>query len=176
MSTTPGNDGIAAHVRGILAGIGEDPDREGLQKTPERVEKALQFLTAGYQQTVEEAIGGALFEERHESMILVRDIELYSLCEHHMLPFFGRAHVAYIPHGRIMGLVADDDGAGAEGAGLFDEQGGAVVRREQVHGEPAGMGGDDLQGLPAHRAGGSEDADAPALLFVHGAGCVQKAM
>ncbi len=104
MSTTPGNDGIAAHVRGILAGIGEDPDREGLQKTPERVEKALQFLTAGYQQTVEEAIGGALFEERHESMILVRDIELYSLCEHHMLPFFGRAHVAYIPHGRIMGL------------------------------------------------------------------------
>jgi GTP cyclohydrolase I len=95
---------IAAHVRGILLALGEDPSRHGLEKTPDRVDAALRFLTRGYGQTVEEVIGDALFEEAHESMILVRDIELYSLCEHHMLPFFGRAHVAYIPHGRIMGL------------------------------------------------------------------------
>ena len=88
----------------MLAELGEDPDREGLLKTPERVDKSLRFLTRGYGQTVEEVIGDALFEESHESMIMVRDIELYSLCEHHMLPFHGRAHVAYIPHGRIMGL------------------------------------------------------------------------
>ena len=105
MSTTPAADAaIAAHVRGILHALGEDPSRDGLLKTPDRVDAALRFLTRGYGQTVEEVIGDALFEEAHESMILVRDIELYSLCEHHMLPFFGRAHVAYIPHGRIMGL------------------------------------------------------------------------
>ncbi len=88
----------------MLVELGENPDRVGLLKTPERVDKSLRFLTRGYGQTVEEVIGDALFEESHESMILVRDIELYSLCEHHMLPFYGRAHVAYIPHGRIMGL------------------------------------------------------------------------
>ncbi|HEX5632949.1 MAG TPA: GTP cyclohydrolase I FolE [Gemmatimonadales bacterium] len=95
---------IAPHVREILAAIGEDPDREGLLKTPERVEAAYRFLTRGYEQTVEEVLGDALFEEGHEDMILVRDIELYSLCEHHLLPFHGRAHVAYIPNGRIVGL------------------------------------------------------------------------
>jgi GTP cyclohydrolase I len=105
MSNTPAPDlTIAPHVRAMLAELGEDPDRDGLLKTPERVDKSLRFLTRGYGQTVAEVIGGALFEEAHESMILVRDIELYSLCEHHMLPFFGRAHVAYVPHGRIMGL------------------------------------------------------------------------
>lgn len=106
MSTTPATPEltIAPHVRAMLAELGEDPDRDGLLKTPERVDKSLRFLTRGYGQTVEEVIGDALFEESHESMILVRDIELYSLCEHHMLPFFGRAHVAYVPHGRIMGL------------------------------------------------------------------------
>jgi GTP cyclohydrolase IA len=106
MSNTPATPdlAIAPHVRAILAAIGEDPDREGLLKTPERVDKSYRFLTRGYAQTIEEVIGDALFEEPHESMILVRDIEFYSLCEHHMLPFFGRAHVAYIPHGRIMGL------------------------------------------------------------------------
>lgn len=105
MSTTPAADAaIAAHVRGILRALGEDPARDGLVKTPDRVDGALRFLTKGYGQTVEEVIGDALFEEAHESMILVRDIELYSLCEHHLLPFFGRAHVAYVPHGRIMGL------------------------------------------------------------------------
>jgi GTP cyclohydrolase I len=105
MSNIPAPDlTIAPHVRAMLAELGEDPDRDGLLKTPERVDKSLRFLTRGYGQTVAEVIGDALFEEAHESMILVRDIELYSLCEHHMLPFFGRAHVAYVPHGRIMGL------------------------------------------------------------------------
>jgi GTP cyclohydrolase I len=88
----------------MLAALGEDPDREGLAKTPERVEKSLRWLTRGYQQSVMDAVGDALFEEEHNSMILVRDIELYSLCEHHILPFFGRAHVAYIPNGKIVGL------------------------------------------------------------------------
>ena len=106
MSTTPANPDltIAPHIRAVLAELGEDPDRPGLLKTPERADKALRFLTRGYGQTVEDAIGDAIFEEPHEDMILVRDIEFYSLCEHHLLPFFGRAHVAYIPKGRIMGL------------------------------------------------------------------------
>jgi GTP cyclohydrolase I len=91
-------------VRRILAALGENPGREGLVKTPERVEGALRWLTQGYQQSVLDAVGDAVFEEAHQSMIMVRDIELYSLCEHHLLPFFGRAHVAYIPNGRIMGL------------------------------------------------------------------------
>jgi len=88
----------------MLEALGEDPDRDGLAKTPERVENALRWLTRGYGLSVMDAVGDALFEEDHNSMILVRDIELYSLCEHHMLPFFGRAHVAYIPNGRIVGL------------------------------------------------------------------------
>lgn len=98
--TTPFQD----EVRHILGALGEDPDREGLVKTPERVEKSLRWLTRGYGLSVMDAVGDALFEEQHNSMILVRDIELYSLCEHHLLPFFGRAHVAYIPNGRIVGL------------------------------------------------------------------------
>jgi len=96
--------GYAALVRRQLALIGEDPDREGLVRTPDRVAKAMHFLTAGYEMTVEQIVGSALFEEEHENMVMVRDIELYSLCEHHMLPFFGKAHVAYIPNGRIVGL------------------------------------------------------------------------
>ena len=95
---------FADHVREVLAAIGEDPGREGLLKTPERVESSLRFLTQGYNMTVAEVIGDAVFAEQHQSMIMVRDIELYSLCEHHLLPFFGRAHVAYIPHGKILGL------------------------------------------------------------------------
>jgi GTP cyclohydrolase IA len=96
--------GYAALVRQQLALLGEDPDREGLVRTPDRVAKAMHFLTAGYEMTVEQIVGSALFEEEHENMVMVRDIELYSLCEHHMLPFFGKAHVAYIPNGRIVGL------------------------------------------------------------------------
>ncbi len=95
---------LAPEVRSILVGLGEDPDRPGLAKTPERVEASLRWLTSGYGRTVEDAVGDALFEEEHDSMILVRDIEFYSLCEHHLLPFFGVAHVAYIPNGRILGL------------------------------------------------------------------------
>ncbi len=100
----PHPEPFADKVREILAALGENSGREGLLKTPERVEKSLRFLTQGYGMTVEEVIGDAVFEESHQSMIMVRDIELYSLCEHHLLPFFGRAHVAYIPDGKILGL------------------------------------------------------------------------
>ncbi len=95
---------IRDHVRAILASLGEDPEREGLLKTPERVEHAYRFLTRGYARDAGDVIGTALFEEAHDNMVVVRDIEFYSLCEHHMLPFFGKAHVAYIPDGRIVGL------------------------------------------------------------------------
>jgi GTP cyclohydrolase I len=95
---------FAEKVRDILAALGEDTEREGLLKTPERVEASLRFLTQGYHMSVADAIGEAVFAETHQSMIMVRDIELYSLCEHHLLPFFGRAHVAYIPNGKILGL------------------------------------------------------------------------
>ena len=95
---------IKPHVRAIIESMGEDPDRPGLQRTPERVEKAYRWMTRGYEMSVADVVGGGVFEESHENMILVRDIELYSMCEHHMLPFFGRAHVAYIPKGRIIGL------------------------------------------------------------------------
>ena len=84
--------------------LGEDPERSGLQKTPERVATAMAWLTRGYAQDVKAVVNGAIFEQHHEQMVVVRDIELYSLCEHHMLPFFGKAHVAYIPDGRIVGL------------------------------------------------------------------------
>ena len=99
-----GQDAYADLVRQQLALLGEDPDREGLVRTPERVAKAMSFLTGGYAMTVDDVVGSALFEEEHENMVMVRDIELYSMCEHHMLPFFGKAHVAYIPNGKIVGL------------------------------------------------------------------------
>ncbi|MFN3596857.1 MAG: GTP cyclohydrolase I FolE [Rubricoccaceae bacterium] len=95
---------LAGVARRQLELIGEDPAREGLVKTPERVAKALQFLTQGYAQDPEAILRSALFEESYAEIVLVRDIEIYSLCEHHMLPFFGKAHVAYIPDGRIVGL------------------------------------------------------------------------
>ena len=84
--------------------LGEDPSRDGLLKTPERVARSLAWMTRGYDTNVRDVIGGALFEESHESMVMVRDIEMYSMCEHHMLPFFGKVHIAYIPDGRIVGL------------------------------------------------------------------------
>jgi GTP cyclohydrolase I len=91
-------------IREQLRQIGEDPDREGLLKTPERVEKSLKWLTRGNDLTVEEVIGDAIFSEDHHNMVLVKDFEMYSMCEHHMLPFFGKVHIAYIPDGRIVGL------------------------------------------------------------------------
>ncbi|HWG52139.1 MAG TPA: GTP cyclohydrolase I FolE [Gemmatimonadaceae bacterium] len=93
-----------AHVRAILELIGENPEREGLLRTPQRVAASLSWLTRGYDQRVEDVVGDAVFEEEHTSMVMVRDIELYSLCEHHMLPFFGKAHIAYIPDNKIVGL------------------------------------------------------------------------
>src|SRR5678815_994732 len=95
---------IAPLVRGILAGVGEDPDREGLEKTPERVEKALKFLTRGYEQDPCEILNAALFTVTYDEMVVVKDIDLYSLCEHHLLPFHGKAHVAYLPNGKVVGL------------------------------------------------------------------------
>lgn len=95
---------IAAHVKEILRLLGENPDREGLVKTPERVAKALQFLTQGYSQDGGKIIQSAIFDEEYRQMVLVKDIELYSTCEHHMMPFLGKCHVAYIPNGKITGL------------------------------------------------------------------------
>ena len=97
-------DPIAGQVHSMLAALGEDPARQGLVRTPDRVAASLRWLTRGYHETARDVVGDALFDEDHDGMILVRHIELYSLCEHHMLPFFGRAHVAYIPDGRIVGL------------------------------------------------------------------------
>lgn len=95
---------IARHVAAILALLGEDPEREGLVKTPERVAKALQFITKGYQEDGVEIIRGAIFDEEYQQMVLVKDIDLYSTCEHHMMPFIGKCHIAYIPNGKITGL------------------------------------------------------------------------
>ncbi|NNN07299.1 MAG: GTP cyclohydrolase I FolE [Elusimicrobia bacterium] len=95
---------MESHVRDVLQDLGEDPRREGLVKTPHRVAKAWRELTSGYRVDVDALINGALFTESYNEMVLVRDISFYSLCEHHMLPFFGRAHVAYLPHKKIVGL------------------------------------------------------------------------
>ena len=95
---------IAAHYTHIIESLGEDVNREGLKKTPERVAKAMQYLTKGYNQDPEEILLSALFKENYRQMVIVKDIDFYSMCEHHMLPFFGKAHVAYIPDGYITGL------------------------------------------------------------------------
>lgn len=96
--------GLQELTRGWLSAIGEDPEREGLERTPHRVAKAWGFLTAGYGQTLEDVVGEGVFASEGSEMVIVKDIEFYSMCEHHMLPFYGRAHVAYIPDGKILGL------------------------------------------------------------------------
>src|SRR6202161_1803051 len=106
--TEPGGAGsavsIADYMREILQSIGEDPDRDGLRRTPERFEKALRYLTSGYLQDPEKVLNGAMFSVCYDQMVLVKDIEFYSLCEHHLLPFFGKCHVAYIPDKKVVGL------------------------------------------------------------------------
>ena len=99
-----GTDSAEQLIRELLIELGEDPDREGLLKTPERVIRAFKFLTEGYRKDIDELFNDAFFEEDYDEMVVVRDIELYSICEHHLLPFFGKAHVAYIPNRRIVGL------------------------------------------------------------------------
>jgi len=98
------NKELASNIKSVLSEIGENPEREGLLKTPERVAKSMKFLTDGYKQDPAKIIQSAMFSEEYSQMVLVKDIELYSLCEHHMLPFFGKAHVAYVPNGHIVGL------------------------------------------------------------------------
>jgi GTP cyclohydrolase I len=110
MSNTQGNKEkeadkeFEALVRRELELLGEDPEREGLKRTPARVARALKWMTQGYGSSAKDVVGNGIFREAHDNMIMVRDIELYSMCEHHMLPFFGKAHVAYIPNGKIVGL------------------------------------------------------------------------
>jgi len=104
MSNTTDDKELEDLIRRQLELLGEDSAREGLLDTPKRVAKSLRFLTQGYSQDINEVVGSGIFEEAHDNMVMVRDIELYSLCEHHMLPFFGKAHIAYIPAGRIVGL------------------------------------------------------------------------
>jgi GTP cyclohydrolase IA len=95
---------IRDHVRAILAGLGEDPKREGLERTPERVEKSLKFLTSGYDTDCKTLLNDALFTVPYDEMVAIKDIECFSICEHHLLPFFGKAHVAYLPKGKVVGL------------------------------------------------------------------------
>lgn len=95
---------LSQQYREILVGLGENPEREGLLDTPKRAAKAMQYLCHGYQQSLDEVVNGALFESDNDEMVIVKDIELYSLCEHHLLPFIGKAHVAYIPTGKVLGL------------------------------------------------------------------------
>ncbi|MEG3937021.1 MULTISPECIES: GTP cyclohydrolase I FolE [unclassified Microcoleus] len=104
VSSEVGMNEMMESVRTMLLGIGEDPEREGLLKTPKRVAEAMQFLTSGYSQSLEELLNGAIFDEGHNEMVLVRDISVFSMCEHHMLPFMGRVHIAYIPNQKVVGL------------------------------------------------------------------------
>jgi len=99
-----GDETIADLVRKMIVKLGEDPDREGLRKTPERFEKALRFLTSGYQENVDQLLNGATFSVAYDEMVIVKDIEFFSMCEHHLLPFFGKVHIAYLPNKKVIGL------------------------------------------------------------------------
>jgi len=103
MSPNP-EPNLAPLIRELLGGLGEDPRREGLARTPERVDKALKFLTSGYRMDVNKIVNGALYEVKYDEMVVVKDIEFFSLCEHHMLPFYGKMHVAYLPESKVIGL------------------------------------------------------------------------
>jgi GTP cyclohydrolase I len=104
MHPKPEEPSIAPLIKEVLGRLGEDPGRDGLAQTPDRVDKALRFLTSGYRMDIHKIVNGALYEVKYDEMVVVKDIELYSLCEHHLLPFFGKAHIAYLPAGRIVGL------------------------------------------------------------------------
>jgi GTP cyclohydrolase I len=104
MHPKPEAPNLAPEVREILAKLGEDPGREGLLRTPERVDQALKFLTSGYRSDIQKVVNGALYEVKYDEMVVVRDIEFFSLCEHHLLPFFGKIHVAYLPKSKVIGL------------------------------------------------------------------------
>jgi GTP cyclohydrolase I len=104
MDPLNGDESIAPLIEEVLGRLGEDPKRDGLVRTPERVEKALRFLTSGYQMNIEHILNGALYDVKYDEVVVVKDIEFFSLCEHHMLPFFGKVHVAYIPNGKVIGL------------------------------------------------------------------------
>ena len=98
------SNALSGHYKAILEGLGEDSSREGLQDTPDRAAKEMQFLTKGYQQNLKDIVNGAIFESDNDQMVIVKDIELYSLCEHHLLPFIGKCHIAYLPNGKVLGL------------------------------------------------------------------------
>jgi len=102
--TEEGDDPLSEAVKTLISGVGENPDREGLLKTPKRVTDAMRFLTSGYTQSLDDLLNHAIFDENHHEMVLVRNIEVFSLCEHHLLPFMGQVHVAYIPNGKVVGL------------------------------------------------------------------------
>ena len=104
MTDQPDIDALARHYCDLLSGVGEDPQREGLQRTPARAAAALAFLTRGYRQDLDEIVNGAIFESDNDQMVLIKDIEVYSLCEHHILPFIGKCHIAYLPAGKVIGL------------------------------------------------------------------------
>ena len=104
LATAGPADPIAGAIRNLIEEIGEDPDREGILKTPSRVANSLRFLTSGYQQDIDKVLNGALYSVAYDEMVIVKDIEIFSMCEHHLLPFFGRCHVAYVPNGKVIGL------------------------------------------------------------------------
>ncbi len=150
-----GTESIADLVRKMLVLLGEDPDREGLRRTPERFEKALRFLTSGYRQDPEKLLNGAMFSVCYDEMVVVKDIEVYSLCEHHLLPFFGKCHVAYIPDKKVVGLskIARLVNMYARRLQIQERLTSQIAKAIRGASEPAGRGSD-------HRGAASVHGDA----------------